>query len=100
MSKLRKYPKMVPAPRKSWFTIDRTLLAGVVALTAFGGLQMSAVNVASNDKQAPTDAGTLIASRPAADYTPVGSIEAVDKAQKEKDAQRLQAPMGLRNARQ
>jgi hypothetical protein len=102
VASLRKHPKLLPQPKKAWFTADRTLLAGVVALIGFGALQTSAVTVATNDK-APA-APVMTASSAIADYTPIGTIEnaldstgAAAKKEKEKDGKALTAPFGLRN---
>lgn len=101
MASLRKYPKLPPRERGGWikslFTIDRTLLASVAALIGIGATQMSAVNLADN-KATPNAGSTMVAQKPIADYTPVGSIDKpVGANAAKKDEQRLPAPFGLRN---
>ena len=62
------------------FTIERTLLAGFLGLTALGMAQPSIISFAFNDKTPePTMTAQakapVIASRATTDQTPVGSIE-------------------------
>ncbi len=97
MSVLRKYPKLAPPPRKRIFTVERSLLAAVGVATLIGGAQMGLMNVAS------VESNTRVATQPAADYTPVGSIEVhhrsvfdpVDDARTVEN-KKLQGPYGLR----
>lgn len=105
MASLRKY-RPREAPRKAFFSIDRTLLAGVVGFGALGLGQATLTTVASNDHgpapammaQSPAPAA-VVAARPQADFTPVGSIEKKpSEAPKPADAP-APNPHGLRLSR-
>jgi len=95
MSVLRKYPKLEPKPRRRLVTVDRGLLAGVVALAGFGMVQTKVLTMASNEAAKPT----LTALRPVADYTPVGTIEPASKADQKKANATLAPPFGLKPVR-
>lgn len=106
MASLRKHPKLLPTPKRQWFTIDRGLLAGIAALVGLGSLQTGYVSFASRDTPS-TEAATAVAGRAVADYTPVGSIVEAGAAtaikteaeKKREDELKLQAPYGLRSKR-
>jgi hypothetical protein len=91
VASLRKYPKMLPPPKGPLLTADRTLLAAFIGLVGFGAVETNLVSIASNDAAPTTGAPVMtatsrapvIAARPVADYTPVGSI---DRAHEEEAA--------------
>ena len=80
MSTIRKYRPAAKQNKKPLFTIDRALLAGFVGITGLGLAQPSIMSFAFSDKTPATtmtaqSKPTVVAAKPAADYTPVGSIE-------------------------
>lgn len=104
VSTIRKY-RRAKAPKKALFTIDRTLFVGFIGLGALGLAQPAIVSMAFNDTtpattmtaQAPAPA-SVIAARPTADFTPVGSIER-GIAEPKKPAEAPANPHGLRLSR-
>ena len=98
MASLRKHPKLLPTKRGPIVTLDRTLLAAVVGLVGFGALQTGGLTVASSDTPTPGSSDVMMASRQAADYTPVGSIEkpAEPQAPAKEEKKSLLSPFGLR----
>jgi hypothetical protein len=99
---IRKY---VPrkAPKKAFFSVDRTLLAGVIGFGAIGLAQPTLVSLASNDRNTPVVAQNqpkaappAVAGKPAADYTPVGSIEKATGETSKPVEKPVANPLGLR----
>ncbi len=81
VSTLRKYrPLFQEKKKKSKISLERCLLAGFLGLTGVGLVQPTLVSMAFNDSAPATiqtagGASPVLAARPSADYTPVGSIE-------------------------
>ena len=107
MATLRKYKPRQTA-KKSLITIDRTLLAGVVGFGAIGLAQPTLLTLASNNEPSPAaiqmarqaaPAPTVVAAKPQADYTPVGSIEKKPAEAPKPETQPAPNPLGLRLSR-
>ncbi len=104
MSTLRKYrPLFVEPKKKPKLTVERTLFAGFVGLTGVGLAQPAIMSYAFNDTSPATTMtaqtnAPVMAGRPTADYTPVGSIER-KPIETAKPAEPAPAnPLGLRRA--
>jgi hypothetical protein len=83
VSKLRKYRPLFTQPKKSRFSIDKTLLIGFVGLTGIGLAQPAFLSVAVNDTvPSPTMLAQSNSPRIGTDFTPVGSINAKPLAPK------------------
>ena len=97
---LRKTRPIQTAARRSVFTIEGGLLATMAIALGIAAAEMNSVTVASVTSQA----GTLFASSPATDNTPVGSIgghrkSVFDPVEEPASPKQVQSPFGLRSAR-